>query len=310
MGVAAIDVEHLGNPGIICAYLLDAPEPALVDPGPSTSLPRLVDGLTRLGMQVSDLRHVLLTHVHLDHAGGVGQLVRKNPRITVHVHTDGAPHLVDPEKLVSSTRRTFGDEHDRYWGDVLPVPADRIRGWSPGDPPPLEGIRPLPTPGHIAHHLAWAALGPGILFSGDSLGVVLGPGAPSHPPTPPPAVDLSAWRSTLEAVRDAVEVPTFAATHFGMHSDPQRRAVELGDALEDLARRVHGAMDLGDDAEAAVREKFARETLERQGAGREGAGSSSDYFSVFPPRLDWEGMRFHLSRTPVERERLASQTSR
>ena len=305
-GVSPIDVEHLGHAGVICAYLLEAPSPTLVDPGPSTSLDRLIAGLTRLGVDVQDLRDILLTHIHLDHAGAVGQLVRENPHITVHVHADGAPHLADPARLVSSTRRTFGDDHDRYWGEVFPVPADRIRAWAPGDPPPLENVRPIPTPGHIAHHLAWEASGPGIVFSGDSLGVVLSPGAPAHPPTPPPAVDLSAWRATFETFRHEVEAPFFAATHFGIHPDPSGRTLELADGLEDLARRVHGALEAGEEAEAEAFEAFARETLARQGFGREGKQSATDYFSVFPPRLDWAGMRFHLSRTPAERERLGA----
>ena len=118
---------------MISPYWIDGPEPAIVDPGPSSSLDGLVGGLAELGVALTDIRHVLLTHVHLDHAGGAGHLVARAPQLQVHIHADGAAHMTDPERLVASTRRTFGEAHDRLWGDVTPIPAERIRPWEPGD---------------------------------------------------------------------------------------------------------------------------------------------------------------------------------
>lgn len=299
-GSHRLDLEHDGIPGAIGAWLLEDPEPTLIDSGPSTSLSTLEAGLAELGLPLAELRHLLLTHVHLDHSGAAGHLAQRCPNLTVHVHEDAAPHLVDPKKLVASTRRTFGDAHDRLWGDVLPVPEDRIRAWSLGVSAPLPGIRPIPTPGHIAHHLAWEAERVGILFAGDSLGILLHPDAPSHPATPPPAVDLPAWRRTLTETLQPVEVDAFAPTHFGLHRDLHGRCSELLDALEALALRVHRAMSEGPEAEKADARAFHEESVAHV---REllPDDRGERYFSNFSPRKDWEGMRFHLARTPSAR---------
>jgi glyoxylase-like metal-dependent hydrolase (beta-lactamase superfamily II) len=294
--VTALDLEHLGLGGAIAAYFLEHPEPALVDPGPSTTLEALEGGLLRLGVALEDLRHLFLTHVHLDHAGAAGHLVARNRHLTVHVHEDGAPHIVDPERLVASTRRTFGDDHDRLWGDVLSVPRDRIRAWRPGDSPPLRGIRPVSTPGHISHHLAYEAERDAVLFAGDSLGIVLSPHAPTHPATPPPGVHLADWRTTLTETLADVEVEAAAVTHFGLHSDLPGRRRQMLDALDSLEARVRHAMDEGPAAEEADRDAFVQESIESaaQGLSLERA---EVYFSTFSPRSDWDGMRFHLDRT-------------
>ncbi len=293
-GILSLDVEHLGLPGAICAYVVEGPEPALVDPGPTPALPRLKDRLREVGFPPEDLRHILLTHVHLDHAGSTGHLAREFPALTVHVHEDGAPHMADPERLVRSTRRTFGEAHDRLWGEVVPIPSHQIRGWRPGDERPVPGIRPLPTPGHIAHHLAFEAEGHGVLFTGDSLGIILGPDAPTHPPTPPPAVDLAAWEDTLTRTLAPVEVDAFGVTHFGLHRGLHARREELRTRLLELAERVREALARGDEED---RERYDREVVERL------SPHVSDervprYFSTFPAASDWDGMRFFLERNP------------
>ena len=221
-GGACIDLLHLGVEGSIACYLIEAEEPTIVDPGPTTTLDRLVDELGRLGVGPRDLRHVALTHVHLDHAGATGHLLERFPGATVHVHADGASHMSDPERLVASTRRTFGDAHDTLWGEVKAVPADKIRPWKPGDAGPWTGLRPVPTPGHIAHHVAYVDERDGTLYAGDAMGVVLS-GAPPIPPTPPPAVDLRAWARTLEEIR-SIAPERFGATHFGFRTDVCGRA--------------------------------------------------------------------------------------
>lgn len=288
-----IDLNHLGLDGAIAVYVLADGEPALVDPGPSTTLGRLGAELTRLGIGSGDLRHVILTHVHLDHAGATGHLMEAYPKATVHVHVDGAPHMVDPTRLVASTRRTFGAAHDRLWGEVRPVPAHRIRAWSPGDAGPMPHLRPLPTPGHIAHHLAYLDERDGTLLSGDAMGIVLGEEVPSHPPTPPPSVDLRAWARTLDEITSAGP-ERFGATHFGLHGDVPGRARQLRERLDALEARVRAALARGDDGDARRYDEEVREKL-APFLGRE---EVDRYFDMFTAATDWAGVKFYLERNP------------
>jgi glyoxylase-like metal-dependent hydrolase (beta-lactamase superfamily II) len=289
----SVDLEHLGLEGAIAVYVLADGEAALVDPGPSTTLERLRAELGRLGIGSADLRHILLTHVHLDHAGATGHLMDAYPRATVHVHVDGAPHMVDPTRLVASTRRTFGDAHDRLWGEVRPVPAHRIRTWSVGEADPVAHVRPIPTPGHIAHHLAYLDERDGTLFSGDSMGIVLSAEAPSHPPTPPPAVDLKAWARTLDEIA-AVGPERFGATHFGLHGDVPDRARQMREKLEALEGRVRSALARDDTADAERYDREVREEL----APFLGRAEVDGYFDMFRAATDWAGVRFYLEHNP------------
>jgi len=288
-----LDLRHMGLSGAIGAYVLPEPEPALVDPGPATTLDALLAGLQAHDVGPGDLRHVLLTHVHLDHAGAAGHLVGLFPGATVWVHRDGAPHLVDPTRLVASTRRTFGEAHDRLWGEVRPVPRDRIQAWEPGQPGPWSSLRPLATPGHIAHHVAYLEEHDGTLLAGDALGIVLSRGAPTHPPTPPPAVDLAAWKETL-AELEAVGPERFGAAHFGLHERVSARIEQLRTRLGALETRVRVALAAGDDEDAGRFEEEVRselsEHLDRERVDR--------YFDTFAAATDWAGVRFYLERTP------------
>lgn len=288
-----IDLELLGLPGAISTYLLTEPEPLLVDPGPSTTLDRLREGLAEEGLGVEDLRRVLLTHIHLDHAGGTGHLVAENPDLAVHVHEDAAPHLIDPERLVASTRRTFGEAHDRLWGEVRPVEPDRVRTWRPGDSWRVEGLEPHPTPGHIAHHVAFLERDTGILLAGDCMGIVLAEGAPAHPPTPPPSLDPRAWDRTLDRVGE-VDPEAVAVAHFGIHDDVDRRRREMREGLRALERRVRRAVEEGDEDDA---ERYAREVVEAH-APHLPEDHAERHFRMFGPTADWEGMRFWLERNP------------
>lgn len=292
-GTACLDLHHLDLPGAIAAYVLLGGEPTVVDPGPTTTLPVLREGLRTLGVGPRDLRHVALTHVHLDHAGASGHLVEAFPEAVVHVHADGAPHMVDPTRLVASTRRTFGDAHDRLWGETRPVPAHRVRAWSPGGPGPWKGLRPLSTPGHIAHHVAYLDERDGTLFSGDSMGIVLHDDAPTHPPTPPPAIDLRAWEGTLDRILE-VAPERFGATHFGLHGGVAERVAQLRGRLAGLERRVREAMARGDDADAARYDREVRDGL-APFLGRE---EVERYFDMFNAATDWTGVRFYLERNP------------
>ena len=291
MTVAPIDVVHLGLRGAISAYWIDGPEPAIVDPGPSTSLGGLEDSLAELGVGLSDIRHVLLTHVHLDHAGGTGHLVSRFPHLQVHVHADGAPHMADPERLVASTRRTFGEAHDRLWGEVTPVSAERIRPWAPAGPLPVPAVRAFATPGHISHHVSFLAEADGFLVAGDALGVILAPGAPTYPPTPPPAIDVPAWLETLHGL-ESVDPDAFGVSHFGVHADFGGRLIAMRTALSALRDRVEAALASGNESDRDVYEREIRDAISEFRPKDEVDG----YFDAFSAAVDWDGMRLYLER--------------
>jgi len=289
--IELLDLEHLGLKGAISSFLLEVPDPVLVDPGPATCLDVLRVRLAERGLAVADLRAVFLTHIHLDHAGATGHLVGENDGLSVHVHADAAPYVADPVRLVRSTRRTFGEAHDRLWGEVRPVPARNIRAWESGTRAPLRLLRPISTPGHIGHHVAWLHDRDGVLLCGDALGVILDRRAPVHPPTPAPGVDAAAWRETLERVR-VYDPDRFAVAHFGIYDDFEARREELSGALAALEDRVRAGPDTDDPRLA---EEFEAETRERQAAVI-GQDRARRYFDVFNAANDWAGMRLYLKR--------------
>src|SRR5262245_40852020 len=165
-----------GKTNITSGYLLHGREPALVETGPTTSVQAVTAGLGSLGLGPPDLAHIVVTHIHLDHAGGVGTLARHFPTATVWVHERGAPHLADPQKLVASATRVYGEERlQRLFGPVEAVPPDRVRAVADGDAIPLgdRHLDVLYTPGHASHHVALVDSRSGAVFTGDALGIHL-----------------------------------------------------------------------------------------------------------------------------------------
>ncbi|HZT53402.1 MAG TPA: MBL fold metallo-hydrolase [Gaiellaceae bacterium] len=230
-----IDLRHLGRERVIASYLLDTDDgPALLDCGPATTVDSLESGLAERGLALRDIRHLLLTHIHLDHAGAAGVLVREHPALQVHVSPVGAPHLVDPARLERSARRLYGDTFDGLWGALLPLPAANVH--------PVEGrvlgLESFPTPGHASHHVCY--LDPDrTLYAGDACGVRVTPGRFVLPPTPPPEVDVEAWQGTLDELeRRAPE--RLALIHFGVFDDVDRHLAELRLTLLDWAESVEG----------------------------------------------------------------------
>src|SRR4051794_1066541 len=188
----AIDVRHLGHDRVICCWRVGD---VLIDPGPEPSLENLFEAL---GGEAP--RALLLTHIHLDHAGGAGAVVRRWPDVEVYVHERGAPHLQDPSKLLASAQRLYGDRMDELWGEVVPVPADRLRPLSGGET--IDGFRVAYTPGHASHHVCYLHEESGRAFVGDTAGVHIGDGDLVLPPTPPPDIDLEAWNDSLSLVAE------------------------------------------------------------------------------------------------------------
>lgn len=215
-GITAIDTFYAGRERYTAAYLLEAREPALVETGPTTSLDHVVAGLERLGIGPAELAHVVVTHIHLDHAGGVGALAERFPHSTVWVHERGARHLADPTRLVASATRIYGDAMAELFGPVLPVPAQRIRSLADGDVVDLgdRTLRAVDTPGHAGHHHALLDSGTGAVFTGDALGIHPMDLPVLRPATPPPEYDLELALASIERIRSlAGEVLLFS--HFG-----------------------------------------------------------------------------------------------
>jgi glyoxylase-like metal-dependent hydrolase (beta-lactamase superfamily II) len=268
--VLPIDLLHLGRDRVICCYEVDD---VLVDPGPASCLDTLLEALD--GRQP---RALLLTHVHLDHAGASGSLVGRWPDLEVYVHERGAAHMADPSKLVASASRLYGEDMDRLWGEVLPVPEDNMRILRGGEE--LDGGWSVAyTPGHASHHVSYRH--DGIAFVGDTGGVRIPPTGLTLPPTPPPDIDVEAWHRSVETVA-AWRPERIAITHFGAFEDVDAQ-------LEDMTRRL--------DAWAALvptvsEEEFIERVTEET---RRGAGDDMDTEASFtqaaPPDQLYKGLR-------------------
>jgi glyoxylase-like metal-dependent hydrolase (beta-lactamase superfamily II) len=230
-----IDLHHMGNARTIGSYLLDTDDgPALLDCGPATTVDALETGLADRGLALTDVRHLLLSHIHLDHAGATGVLVREHPGLQVHVSPVGAPHLVEPERLERSARRLYGDSFDTLWGELAPVPEENVH--VVGDR--VLGLDCFPTPGHASHHVCYLDRD-GTLYAGDAAGVRIQPGRAVVPPTPPPEFDLDAWQETLDEL-ERREPERLALIHFGVADDVQRHLAELRIELYEWTDFVRG----------------------------------------------------------------------
>jgi glyoxylase-like metal-dependent hydrolase (beta-lactamase superfamily II) len=266
--VREIDVRHLGRERVICCFALDG---VIVDPGPESSHRTLLEAL---GDEVP--RAILLTHIHLDHAGATGALVRRWPQAEVWVHERGARHVVDPSKLVASATRLYGDDMARLWGEIVPVPQENLRVLTGGER--VAGFRVAYTPGHASHHVSYLHEATGTAFVGDVGGVRID-GGPIVPPTPPPDIDLEAWRASLDLV--AGWTPRrLAVTHFGAFDDAQAQLEAVREGLThwgDLARETD-AEGYGERFAAHVREHSPDERL------------AASYLQAMPPETLWPGL--------------------
>ena len=263
-----IDVMHLGRDRVICAYEVEG---AIVDPGPGSCVETLLDGLTDVRPEA-----LLLTHIHLDHAGATGVLVRRFPEIEVYVHERGAPHLVDPAKLLASARKLYGDDMDRLWGEVAPVPEENVRPIAGGET--VRGFRVEYTPGHASHHVCYLHEETGDAYVGDVGGVRIPPAALTVAPTPPPDIDLDAWRRSLETV-EGWRPRALCPTHFGRFEDVEDQLDRLREWLGTWsARAAEGDRDAFVSAvEAEVRGAVDPDVADRM-------------IQAAPPDQLWQGL--------------------
>ena len=242
-GLRAIDTLTAGMTKVTAGYLIDAPRPTLVECGPALSIDNVIDGLHELGMDAGELAYLVLSHIHLDHAGGAGDIARAFPSATVVVSEVGARHLVDPERLNASSRRVYGDLMDSVYGDCTPIAEQRVRGVADGERLDMGGGRFLDllyTPGHAKHHIAAYDANSGALFVGDSVGVKMPGMSTIRPATPPPDFDWVLAERTLQRYRDIDPAVVYLA-HYGAVDPPQESLAEASDRLRLWAETAEAA---------------------------------------------------------------------
>jgi glyoxylase-like metal-dependent hydrolase (beta-lactamase superfamily II) len=281
-----IDVRQRGRERVISAWDLGG---AIVDPGPERRVETLLEGL------VEEPRALLLTHIHLDHAGAAGALVERFPQLEVWVHARGAPHLADPSRLLASAERIYGDEMEELWGRVLPVPERNLRVVEGGERIAVAGreLDVVYTPGHASHHVVYLDRSDGTAYMGDVAGVRIPPSDFVRPPTPPPDIDVEQWLASIDLVA-AQEPARLALTHFGMVEDPQPHLEQTAERLHQQAALVRSLLDEHGDTEQAVAE-FVREVDRRT---REAAGvDTAAVFEVGAPVEQlWQGLSRYWRR--------------
>jgi len=264
-----IDLLHLGRPQVIGAWRVGD---VIIDPGPSSCLDQLLGAL-----DADPPRAIALTHIHLDHAGATGTLAARYPGLEVWVHERGAPHMTDPTRLLASASRVYGQDAERLWGEFLPVAADRLRVLSGGET--IGGFRVAYTPGHASHHVSYLHEPTGWAFTGDVAGVRIGSG-PTIAPTPPPDIDLPAWRASIELI-EGWRPAALAVTHFGVHAGVAEQLAELRrylDEIESLAGRLDEA-----DFTRALAARFAE-------------AKAGSYAQATPPGQSYAGLARYLAR--------------
>jgi glyoxylase-like metal-dependent hydrolase (beta-lactamase superfamily II) len=267
----SIDLLHMGHRRVIGAWRIGD---VIVDPGPSSCLGRLLPVLERHPPRV-----IALTHIHLDHAGATGSLVRRFPDVEVWVHERGAPHLLDPSRLLSSATRLYGEQMQQLWGEVLAVPEDRVRVLAGGEQ--RGSFQVAYTPGHASHHVAYLHEPSGDAFTGDVAGVRIDGGL-VLPPTPPPDIDLPLWRASL-AVVEGWRPRRLATTHFGAYGDVTSHLAQLRESLD----RVEAmASKLDQDAFVSAMRAWMAQSPDVQ--------TAAVYESAMPPTQSFQGLSRYL----------------
>ncbi|MEX2107307.1 MAG: MBL fold metallo-hydrolase [Solirubrobacterales bacterium] len=264
-----IDVEHLGRPHVIGCWEVDG---ALVDPGPESSIETV---LTALGDETP--RAILLTHIHLDHAAATGALVRRWPELEVYVHERGAPHMVDPSRLLASAGQLYGDQMERLWGEIVPVPEANVKPLSGGES--VLGMRVAYTPGHASHHVSYLHEESSTAFVGDAAAVLIPGSNLVVPPTPPPDIQIEVWEESIGTV-EAWSPERLALTHFGAVEEPEAHLAIVRERLREEA-------ELARQLSEADYEEHHRKLVKERADSSEVA---DEVIHCVPPQYQWRGL--------------------
>jgi len=293
-----VDLEHMGKPESVAACILETRDgPVIVDPGPSSTLGKLEAGLAGLGYGLADVSALLITHIHLDHAGASGTLARANPRLQVYVHEAGAPHVVDPSKLLSSATRLYGERMAVLWGEVVPVSARQVRVLVGGERLALGGrdIEVAYTPGHAWHHVSYFEAASRVAFVGDTAGI-FGPRLPVVlPVTPPPDFDLEAWLASIHLIRQW-DPERIVLTHYGPVGEPAYHLETLRSGILAWAEYARDSLSVtGSDAD---RTRWFVHHLEGWMEGRVASESAARFLAGAGPEACWQGLARYWRRRP------------
>jgi glyoxylase-like metal-dependent hydrolase (beta-lactamase superfamily II) len=289
-GVSYFDLNFQNRARVIACAVLHGPGGvALIDPGPSSTLPTLHRHLSDAGISLADVTTILLTHIHLDHAGAAGTLVRENPQLRVYVHEIGAPHMADPSKLLASATRLYGDAMDRLWGEVAPVPPAAMTTLHGGEQIDVAGrsLEVAYTPGHASHHVSYFSADSGVAFVGDTAGVRVVSNGFVLPPTPPPDIDLEAWRASLQTI-GRWRADTLFVTHFGPHAPAAAHLTEMADHLDLVGGLVRTSLDREGDDES--REAWYADEIRRALRRRMPEAAAQAYEVAGRFDLNWKGL--------------------
>ena len=298
-GATLLDLEYQGQYEYLAALILETTDGlAVIDPGPTVSLPTLLAAVRDIADgDEQALRYVLLTHIHLDHAGSAGILAARLRNVTVYVHERGAPHIVDPSRLLASATRLYGDRMQEFWGDVRPCPAERLRIVRDGDCLTIGGrsLSVAYTPGHAIHHVAYLDNDTGLAYVGDAAGERFHSGTPIIPTTPPPDIDLDAWRESADRVR-SWQPSALVLSHFGVFHDALTHLAQHDVVLGEWAAAVRASLEEpGTDDERAAR--FAAERLAAIRAASTEEGAARVHFSQI--RDCWFGLARYWRRQGI-----------
>lgn len=295
-GIAFVDLMFRSTPRIVATAVIQGPRGvALLDPGPTSTLPTLEAELDKSGITLRDVTDIVLTHIHLDHAGATGTLVRRNPALRVFVHERGAPHMVDPAKLLASAGRLYGDQMETLWGEVAPVPASALTSLAGGERIEAGGRRfeVAYTPGHASHHVSYFNDETGLAFVGDTAGIKRTASGMVLAPTPPPDIDLEIWEVSLGKI-EAWRPDTLFVTHFGPASPYAPHLHALREHLyftADLVRESLQGEGTDADREAWFTERVRLELRRRMNEADAHAYEVAGRFD-----LNWRGLARYLRK--------------
>lgn len=296
--VWCLDLEFQGRPGVVAAFLITGRDGhTLIETGPGSTLPALERAVRAAGARLEEVTQLLVTHIHLDHAGAAGALLQRLPDARLFVHPLGAPHMIDPARLLVSASRIYGERMDALWGAFEPSPPDRVVRVAHEDEVRCGArtLRALHTPGHAVHHVAWHDPEAGSVFVGDVAGVRLEGASYVRPPTPPPDIDIEAWHRSVDLLR-RLAPRALDLTHFGRFTDPERHLDELMTRLDAWVKWTAERLARGDTPTAMASALRTGSELELQEDGH--ADNAEGYELATPSGMTVDGLVRYLTRRP------------